>query len=126
MLLKLGIHLIPRLRAGDKDVHHRFVGRRVVQAGRLQSEDTGPPFRFNCDWALAAWAKPAFSRLAGLPNNFIVMQLPAYLDSGFRHRNDCRIGAAASLLAVPTMTVQHKDWISMAPVTDGATRTPAK
>ena len=55
----------------------------------------------------------------------MVTLLSANLNSGFRHHNDSRITAAARLLAFPTVTVHHGDWISFALVTNGATsRTP--
>ena len=118
MLLQLRIHVIPRLRAGGEYIHHGVIGRRIVQASRLQSEELGPPFRLYRYLAAAIWAKPASSRLAGLTNNFVVTQLSANLNSSFGHHNDSRISAAARLLAVPTVTVHHNDWISIALVTE--------
>ena len=121
MLLHLRIHVIPRLRAGGEYIHYGLVGRWIVQAPRLQSEGIWPPFRHQDYLAAAIWAKPALGRFAALSNNFVVTRLSANLNSTFRHHNDSRVSAAARLLAVPTVTVHHNDWISIALVTDGPT-----
>jgi hypothetical protein len=125
MLLHLRIHVIPRLRSGGEYIHYGLVGRWIVQAPRLQSEGIWPPFQHQGYLAAAIWAKPALDRFAALPNNFVVTRLAANLNSAFRHHNDSRVSAAARLLAVPTVTVDHDDWISIALVTDGATSAPA-
>jgi hypothetical protein len=121
MLLQFRIHLIPWLRARREYVHRRSVARWIVQAPRLQSEDIGPPLRRDRQWAAAIWAKAAFSRLAGLTNDFVVTLVPANLNSGFRHHNDRRVTGTIRLLTVPTMAIHHDDWISIAFVTNGAT-----
>src|SRR5215471_5646490 len=125
MLLHLRVHMIPRLSAGGKDIHHRSIGRWIVQASRLQSEDIRQAFQFHRHLTAAARAKPAFNRFASLPNDFVVTRLPANLNRGFWYHHDCGISAAARLLAVPTMTVQHKDWIGIALIMDGAAGAPA-
>jgi hypothetical protein len=89
----------------------------MVQVSRLQSEDIRQPFQFHRHLTAAARAKPS-----GLPNNFVVTQLPANLTSGFWHRHDCGISAAARLLAVPK---SDSSTIGIALVMDVAAGTPA-
>jgi len=59
--------MIPWLRAGGEDVHHRAVDRWVVQASRLQAEDIRKPFQFRRHLASADRAKATFDRRRSEP-----------------------------------------------------------
>src|SRR6516164_9313184 len=58
---------------------------------------------------------------ASLANNLVITRLSTKLNGGLRHYNDRSISAATRLLAVPTVAVQHYDWISTAFIMDNAT-----
>jgi hypothetical protein len=121
MLLDIGIHMIPRLRADGEDVHRRSIDRWIVQTSCLQSKNIGQPFQFHCHLVTAIRTKPAFDCLTALSDNLVITRLTADLSGSLRHHNDRGVSADACLLAVPTMTVQHKDWIGTAIVMDRAT-----
>ena len=89
MLLHLGIHMIPRLRAGGEDVHHRAVDRWVVQASRLQAEDIRKPFQFRRHLASADRAKATFDRLAGPAYDLVVARLAAQLNRSLGYGQYC-------------------------------------
>ena len=76
--------------------------------------------------AAADWTKPPFDRLAGAANDFVIPQFPMYLHCSFRNDDDCCVGAATRPLAVPTVTVEHNDWIGIAVIMDGAARAPTR
>jgi len=57
-------------------------------------------------------AKAVLDWLAGLADNFVITRLATNLNGGLRHYNDRSVSTTARLLAVPTVTVQHPDWIS--------------
>jgi hypothetical protein len=113
--------MIPRLRANGEDIHHRSIDCWIIQTSCLQSEDIRQALQFHCHLATAIQTKPALDPLAALTDNPEVTRFTADLHGGFRDRNDRSVSAAARLLAVPTVTVQHKDWISTAFVMDSAT-----
>jgi len=121
MLLDGGVHMVPRLRANGEDIHRRSIDRWIIQITCLQSKNIGQPFQFHRHLATAMRTKPAFDSLTGLTDNLVITRLAANLNGSFRYRNDRSVSAAACLLAVPTMTVQHKDWIGTAFVMDRAT-----
>jgi hypothetical protein len=89
MLLDLGVHMIPRLRAGGEDIHHRPIDRRVIQASRLQSEDIRQPFQFHRHLAAAFCAKSAFDRLAGLADDLVITRLSTHLNWPRSRRRRC-------------------------------------
>src|ERR1700676_3093399 len=94
------------------------------QASRLQCEDVGQPFQFVGHVAATGRAKTAFDRFAGAANDFVIPRLPTHLHRSFRNGDDCCVGAATCPLAVPTVTVEHNNWIGIAVVMDGAARAP--
>jgi hypothetical protein len=75
-------------------------------------------------WLPHVGQKTAFDRFAGTSNDLVVTRLAAHLDRNFRYHHDRRVGGAARSSAVPTVTVQHQDWISVALVMDRAAGAP--
>ena len=67
MLLCFRVHVIPRVRARDEDIHCRSIDRGIIQASRLQSKEIRQPLQFHRHLAAATRAKTPFHRLAALP-----------------------------------------------------------
>jgi hypothetical protein len=83
MLLDAGVHVIPRLRARCKDIHHWVIDRWIVQAARRQTQNIWQSLKLHGHLAAAGWAKTTFNRLAGVANDFVVTWFAANLNRGF-------------------------------------------
>jgi hypothetical protein len=118
MLLGVGIHVIPRLRARCKDIHHWAIDRWIVQAARLQTQNIWQSLDFHEHLASAVWAKTTFNGSAGVANDFVVTWFAADLDCGFRYCRNRSVAAATRLLAIPAVTIQHYYGIKVTLVTD--------
>jgi hypothetical protein len=126
MLLGAGIHVIPRLRARCKDIHHRVIDRWIVQAARLQTQNIWQPLKFRGQLTAAGWAKTTFNCLAGVANDFVVTWFAPNLERSFWYYHNRSVGAASRLLAFPTVTIQHHHGINVTLVMDGAAGAPAR
>src|SRR5260370_28588986 len=80
----------------------------------------GRPLQFHCPLAPAGREKPAFDGLARLAHDLVVTRLTAHLNRSLRYCHHRGIAAATRSLTVPTVTVQHDDWVSVALVMDSA------
>jgi hypothetical protein len=126
MLLGAGIHVMPRLRARCKDIHHWVIDRWIVQAARLQTQNIWQSLKFHGQLAAAGWAKTTFNCLAGVANDFVVTWFAANLDRGFWYCHNRSVGAASRLLANPTVTIQHHHGIHVTLVMDGTAGASAR
>ena len=125
MLLDSGIHMIPWLRARGENIHSRSIDGWISQTCCLQAQNVRQPFQFHRHLATAIRTKPTFDSLAGSTDDFVITRLSIDLNGRSRHHDDCSVSASTCLLAVSTMTVQHKDWIGAAFAMDRATGAPA-
>jgi hypothetical protein len=98
------VHVVPGLRALDKDVGLGAKLAWIVQAADPQPNDIRPSRDANIQWAAAFRAKRAshlVARIAGVDKDFGFALRDAEPGGGYPHGRD--IGAAALILAVAAM-----------------------
>ena len=120
-----GIHLVPRLRVGNENIHLRLKPARIIKASsqdshkgrfysfKFASRNSGSAFR----------TKTAFMFASPDAGREMVTQLSADQSKRLsRQQQPGSESAAGPLLAIATMTLKHHDRLSVAFVPNRATR----
>ena len=111
--------MVPGLRAFRENVHCRHEPCGIGETAGLKAEHIWHAPNLHCDLTSAIRAEASFNRLSAAANTGMITKLAVQPHSLFRKNDQWSICAAAGLLAITAVTVEHEHRVDGCLITNG-------